>query len=381
MKTKLYPVFISLLCVWVIFQTDTQGAQPLISSFGQNGELVCTNLEPGSLYTVEWASSANGPWMSSWAGLDTAVAGSNGMIRISVPMFYRIRGVTPIQSMVLIPAGSFTMGDTLDGLSDATPTNVTVSAFYIAANLVTYADWVTVYNWAINHGYGFHYAGTGKAVSHPVYTIDWYDAVKWCNARSEMEGLTPAYYTDAWQTNVYRIGWTNVQNEWVKWNKGYRLPTEAEWEKAARGGLSGQRFPWGNTISESQANYYGNTNSYGYDLGPNGYNPLAAHGALPDTSPVESFAENGYGLYDMAGNVNEWCWDCYDYSYKYAGGTDPHGPVFSLNAQRVLRGGSWSDTAGSASAARCAYRSKNDPQNGAIGYFGDTGFRCARGFP
>src|ERR1035437_4024801 len=155
--------------------------------------------------------------------------------------------------MALIPAGSFTMGDNLDGESDAPVHSVYVSAFYMDKYDVTKALWDSVYQWATNHGYSFDYAGSGKAANHPVQTIDWYDAVKWCNARSEKEGKTPAYYTDAGLSVRYRSG---RMSPYVNWSSGYRLPTEAEWEKAARGGASGQRFPWGNTISWSQANYY-----------------------------------------------------------------------------------------------------------------------------
>ncbi len=177
--------------------------------------------------------------------------------------------------MVLIPAGSFTMGncmDPSDGYSNELPLHtVYVSAFYMDKYLMTKQLWDQVYVWAISHGYGFDHAGSGKASNHPVQTVDWYDVIKWCNARSEMEGRTPAYYTSSALTTVYRSGDLTLANEWVKWNGGYRLPTEAEWEKAARGGLSGQRFPWGNTISWGQANYYiystnGQTSYYAYDL-------------------------------------------------------------------------------------------------------------------
>jgi len=226
------------------------------------------------------------------------------------------------------------MGDTLDSESDAKPTVTYVSAFYMDVNLVSYSQWQSVYNWATNHGYTFDYPGSGKASTHPVQTIDWYDAVKWCNARSEMEGKTPAYYTDAELSVPYRSGEVAPH---VNWNAGYRLPTEAEWEKAARGGASGQRFPWGNTISESQANYYGCTGCYSYDLGPNGFNAIFATGAYPYTSPVGYFAPNGYGLYDMGGNVWEWCWDWY--GTPYAGGSNPRGPA--SGSDRVDRGGSW----------------------------------------
>ena len=245
--------------------------------------------------------------------------------------------------MAFIPAGSFTMGNSLDGDPTGLPLHlVNVSAFYMDKYTVTKAMWSGVYQWATNHGYSFDYAGSGKATNHPVQQIDWYDAVKWCNARSEMEGRLPAYYANAAQTVIYRTGALGLTNGCVNWNSGYRLPTEAEWEKAARGGASGQRFPLGNTISESQANYYSSSSSYAYDLSNTGYNTNFISGGTPYTSPVGFFAPNGYGLYDMGGNVWQWCWDWYA-SYGSASQTDPHGP--DSGAGRLLRGGSWSNFA------------------------------------
>jgi formylglycine-generating enzyme required for sulfatase activity len=307
-------------------------------------------------------------------GSQTAVTVANTL----AARFFRLILVstTTADGMALIPAGSFTIGDTLDGESDAIPTNVYVSAFYMDTNLVSYSQWQGVYSYATSHGYGFDHAGAGKAANHPVQTVDWYDCVKWCNARSEMEGRTPAYYTDGTQTTVYRTGDLDISNNCVNWTAGYRLPTEAEWEKAARGGLSGQRFPWGLTISETQANYDGDT-AWGYDLGPNGYNSIGMIGGVPYTSPVGYFAANGYGLYDMAGNVDEWCWDWnaappYPAGSPYLGGADPRGPVGPLS-YRVLRGGNWSY---GASSARCAFRGYDfHPDYDYV----NIGFRCVRG--
>jgi formylglycine-generating enzyme required for sulfatase activity len=118
--------------------------------------------------------------------------------------------------------------------------------------------------------------------------------------------------------------------------------------------LSGQRFPWGDTISESQANYVGDTNACSYDLGPNYYNAAFDGGTMPFTSPVGYFAPNGYGLYDMAGNVSEWCWDWYGTPYGQPSTTNPTGPA--SGSIRVFRGGDWDDNAFYArSAERTAY--------------------------
>lgn len=249
--------------------------------------------------------------------------------------------------MVFIPAGSFRMGNCMnpsEGASDELPLHtVYVNAFYMDKYEVTKALWDKVYNWAIRHGYSFDNPGSGKGNTHPVEAVNWYDCEKWCNARSELEGRVPAYYTSVAQTTVYRSGQAIVRNDWVKWNAGYRLPTEAEWEKAARGGSSGWRFPWGNSIGHSQANYYSDS-TYSYDISPTrGYDPTYFDPCwFPATSPVGSFAPNGYGLYDMAGNVWERCWDFYG-DYGSAAQVDPRGPASGFF--RVLRGGGWGSNA------------------------------------
>jgi formylglycine-generating enzyme required for sulfatase activity len=293
--------------------------------------------------------------------------------------FYRV--VDPnwptntVPGMALIPAGTFEMGDTFEeGEYYELPVHeVYVSAFYMDKYEVTLGVWEMVEAWSATNGYNYDYPGIGKATNHPVLNIDWYDMVKWCNARSQMEGRVPSYYTDAALTQVY----TNGQvAPFVNWNAGYRLPTESEWEKAARGGVNGHRFPWSDvdTISESQANYYCDTNDYSYDIGPTpGYNPGFIDGETPYTSPVGSFDPNGFGLYDMAGNAWEWCWD-YAGAYPSNFQTDPHGPATDQGSGRVGRGGNWNYYA---TDCRNSYRYGNSPSYSAS----NIGFRCAMTVP
>ncbi len=274
---------------------------------------------------------------------------------------------------VLIPAGSFQMGDVFgEGESDERPVHaVTVSAFFLQERETTKAEWDTVRTWALVNGYTFDSPGDGKAANHPVHNVSWYDVVKWCNARSQKEGLASCYYTNVARTQVYKSGQVDVTNDQVSWTaNGYRLPTEAEWEKAARGGLNGKRFPWGDTISHSQANYY-SRGEEAYNLSPpRGFHPLFNSGDQPYTSPVGSFAPNEYGLYDMTGNVWEWCWDWYGAQYHTSGAiNDPRGP--SSGSVRVVRGGSWDDGAFN---GRVANRNWNGPSD-----WNDYGFRPARG--
>ena len=322
------------------------------------------NITPGSNRAVVWDAGADlDPLV--WSRVKVKVTADDGVWNAPAEMGY-------------IPPGSFWMGDSMnDNDTGGTPRHqVYVSAFYMDKYEVTGALWNEVKTWAVANGYDFSNAGSAKGTNHPVQTISWYDMAKWCNARSEMRGRAPVYYTSAGQTTVYRTGQAELANDFVKWPaNGYRLPTEAEWEKAARGGTGGRRFPWGDTISQSQANYNGQPGSYAYDLGPGGYNPIGSIGGTsPATSPAGSFAANGYGLYDMAGNIWEWCWDWYDGAwYSNAGATqnDTRGPS-GTSSDRVLRGGAWSDLAG---YSRCANRVLNTPSVASS----ICGFRCVRG--
>ena len=192
----------------------------------------------GSAYNLFAFTNLTAP-QSNWWVLGTTNADDTGLVQFldsqatNARRFYRIwpaaiTNYTPPSGMVLIPAGSFTMGNSMDpneGNSDELPLHtVYVSAFDMDRCEVSKALWNSVYTWATAHGYSFDDAGTGKFTNHPIHTVNWYDCVKWCNARSEQEGLVPAYYTNAAQTAVYRTGDNDLLTNYVKWSAGYRLP-------------------------------------------------------------------------------------------------------------------------------------------------------------
>jgi formylglycine-generating enzyme required for sulfatase activity len=222
------------------------------------------------------------------------------------------------EGMVLIPAGSFQMGSN-DGDSDEKPVHkVYISKFWMDKYEVTNGEYKKCVD-----------AGS-------------------CRAPSESKSYTrSSYYGDS-RYDSYPVIYVSWDDAWkyCQW-KGKRLPTEAEWEYAARGGLKGKKYPNGDTISESEANFGGN-----------------------DTQPVGYYSPNGYGLYDMAGNVSEWVSDWYEANYyKSSPPRDPQGP--SNGEYRVVHGGSWYIYGGS---IRVSHRSTNSPTDGNDA----AGFRCAR---
>jgi len=228
--------------------------------------------------------------------------------------------------MAEIPGGCFDMGDAFaEGEQDELPVHdVCISAFEMDVHEVTNAEYAECV--------------VGEGCSAPYYSSSY---------------TRPAYYGNPAYADfpVIWVDWYQA-DYYCSW-AGKRLPTEAEWEYAARGGLAGKRYPWGDTISGADANYWNSG-----DLWDN------------DTSEVEYYAANGYGLYDMAGNVIEWVNDWYqgDY-YSVSPPNDPPGPA--TGSDPVLRGGEWGF---STYTLRVAYRASYYPDSGS-GYFG---FRCAR---
>jgi len=246
--------------------------------------------------------------------------------------------------MVLIPAGEFSMGDHHEvSNSDAKPVHtVYLDAFYINKYEVTNAQYAKFLN-----EYGQNTNLKGEVF------LD----INKVNCLIEKVGRTYKPKAGYEHHPVIEVSWYGSM-AYAKFY-GKRLPTEAEWEKAARSGLVGKKYPWGNDITHDDANYSG----------------IDGKDKWEGTSPVGSFAKNSYGLYDMAGNVYNWCSDWYSSNY-YANSpyNNPKGP--GRGRYRVLRGGSWGSNA---DGLHCAYRNFNWPQHTYVP-LKLVGFRCAKDF-
>ncbi len=229
-------------------------------------------------------------------------------------------------TLVLIPGGTFRMGSTAD--SDEQPIHtVTVSAFEMARTEVTQAQYETMTG--TNPSY---YTGDN---SRPVEMVSWGEAATFCNKLSEAEGLESCYDLSTWECDFSK--------------NGFRLPTEAEWEYACHAGTTTKYYTGDKESDFAKAGWY-------------------ASNSNRTTHAVGGKETNSFGLYDMHGNVEEWCNDWKD-SYSSENATDPQGP--NPCSSRVTRGGSWGD-----SAVFCRSASRRSKSTSCVGEL--TGFRVVR---
>ena len=298
-----------------------------------------------------WIGSGNGKSSSnSWNSTVESISGTD-MAQPSETVLPKIKAVNIEDGLVLISGGTFTMGSPESEAwrgGDEQQHTVTVSDFYISPYEVTQADYEAL-------------TGTNPSSFHggnlPVDSVSWLDTITYCNLLSEQEGLTPAY---------------QLEGDPVSWDRsadGYRLPTEAEWEYACRAGTV-TPFHTEDSISAEESNYWGN---YPYMIEDNYFNQENLE-TRPGTSryetvAVDSFEANGYGLYNMHGNVGEWVWDLYG-EYGAENQINPTGA--QTGNLHISRGGGWNDFAKN---LRSAYRATSQGGRGAY----NTGFRLVRG--
>ena len=269
------------------------------------------------------------------------------------PVDFDDGGEPPVipEGMVYVPCGIFTMGNTsFQGMYNEQPAHeVALSSFFIGKYEVTQAEYSQYMQadscWTSEYGLGDNY---------PAYNVSWYDAIKYCNLRSMAEGLTPCYKifggTDPANWGSPNSTWNGVTCDWNA--NGYRLPTEAEWEYAARGATDEPNYLCsGSDDADSVAWYHYNSEGTSH--------------------PVGTKAPNGIGTYDMSGNVMEWCWDWYfRYFKRNEPLQNPIGP--KTGTSRLLRGGCWCYSAAGCSVSS---RIKSSPSGSGYNYIG---FRVCR---
>src|SRR6266851_5757051 len=318
------------LMVWAVATRASAQTRPSLGlRFSAGQPTLSLTGEVGTVYSIRYATglSSTNVWVERT--LLQAQGASNDWTDPSAPTpgqrFYRAVSVpAPADTnLVFIQPGTFTMGSPTyeaERVPDEVQHIVTISrGFWMEKFLVTQGDYLAVVgsnpSYFRNGMDGTNNGGTGSTItnelSHPVETVSWYDATHYCGLRTQQEravGLIPTNYV-------------------------YRLPTESEWEYAARAGTT-TAFYLGSDLRSGQANFDG---QYEYDAAVGTIsNPSGTY--LAQTTAVGSYAANGWGLYDMIGNVWEWCQDWYG---DYPGGSviDPQGPA--TGSCRVIRGGSW----------------------------------------
>jgi len=237
--------------------------------------------------------------------------------------------------MVLIPGGSFEMGSDRGSPDEAPVHRVTLGPFWMDRYEVVQEEF---------RKYELPDPSHFKGPRKPLEQINWTDAALYCNDRSLAEGLEPCYDEDTWECNFEA--------------NGYRLPTEAEWEYACRAGTR-TRYSFGDSAGALAAHAW------------------YADNAAKATHPVGQKKPNPWGLYDMHGNVSEWCHDYYaeDY-YRQSPQRDPRGP--GAGRERVIRGGAWNS---SADSCRSTYRASSLSIDDTCLSDDAIGFRCVRSAP
>lgn len=241
-----------------------------------------------------------------------------------------LKNMQPILTdMVVIPGGSFYRGS-MDGNRDEMPRHlITLSSFALDIHPITNEQFVRF----------LEVMGGEKDNNHQ-------DIIRMRDSRIKRSGGKLSIESGYSKHPVVGVTWYGAI-AYAKW-VGKRLPTEAEWEVAARGGVEGLLYPTGDDIEKTQANFFSS-----------------------DTIAVMSYASNGFGLYDMPGNVYEWCYDWYGYNYYEVSIQEPDNPTGPLQGvYRVLRGGCWKSLK---EDLRCSRRHRNNP--GTVN--GTYGFRCA----
>ncbi len=349
-----------------------------ISNYG-HGRISFEPHTNAAYYRVEWAPQMTDEWSGSWDQFQCIPhPDTNGLIELPIPHFYRVTAILkgypgrpaqidPLESvnydeLALIPRGSNTTHHVQPSEMGSTTTARETFIDYdlwMGEHEVTYDLYSTVRSstttvaYVMNSGArGTDQNRVGFDASHlnqPVTEVNWYDALKFCNKLSEMNGLSPVYRHE---NDVLRNGEPPIDDiEIAALSDGFRLPTETEWEYCARGGLKAplKMYPWGDSIDSTYAIYYYTVYAETQAVGSYAKGIAGGQGGAWDLLGVQ--------LYDMAGNVYEWVWDRTG---------DP--AVYTYNLK--CSGAAYT----SASNLRCISRQFSDPDRVIYG----TGFRICR---